>query len=172
MNTSIVGRHLELTQPLKDHVDSAIHQLKKYNLDIISVKTFLFSKEHNKEFGVEITISVAGQNTVIVKQKQKDLYSAIDTAIERCKKKLRRMHDKMVDHRNDKISIVDFQDTEDTFQEDEIVPMDLKLHKPMEIEDALSTLNANPEQNFLVFNDLDYKLRIMYKRKDGRFGLY
>jgi putative sigma-54 modulation protein len=172
MNSSIVGRHLELTEPLKEYVESAISQLDKYNMDIISVKTFLFSKEHNKELGVELTINIAQKNTVIIKQKDKHLYTAIDIVIERAKKKLRRMHDKMIDHRNDKLDPIDFEDSISEAEEDEIVAMEVDLHKPLELEDALAKLKSSTDQTFFVFNDLDYKMRILYKRNDGKFGLY
>ena len=55
--------------------------------------------------------------------------------------------------------------------ESEIIPVDLELHKPLEIEDALNDLK-NSNRHFLVFNDHDSKMRVIYKRKDGKFGLY
>ena len=56
-------------------------------------------------------------------------------------------------------------------QEDEIVPMDLDLHKPLDIEDALERLKSSSQQ-FFVFNDKDSKMRVIYKRIDGKYGLY
>ena len=35
MNTSIVGRHIKLTDAIKDYINSSIDTFKKYNLDII-----------------------------------------------------------------------------------------------------------------------------------------
>jgi len=36
MNRSIVGRHFELTEPIKDYINGALESLEKYNLEIIS----------------------------------------------------------------------------------------------------------------------------------------
>lgn len=56
-------------------------------------------------------------------------------------------------------------------EEDEIVPTELELYKPLEIEEALEKLKASKDI-FLVFNDIDAKMRVLYKKKDGRFGLF
>ena len=54
---------------------------------------------------------------------------------------------------------------------DEIVPTELELYKPLEIDEALNKLKESTDQ-FLVFNDMDAKMRVLYKRKDGKFGLF
>lgn len=54
---------------------------------------------------------------------------------------------------------------------DEIVPTELELYKPLEIDEAVNKLKESTDQ-FLVFNDMDAKMRVLYKRKDGKFGLF
>ncbi len=50
MNTSIVGRHIELTEPIKEYVNSSVDIFKKYNLDIISVNSIISQEEkHGKK---------------------------------------------------------------------------------------------------------------------------
>ena len=41
MNTSIVGKQFDLTDSIKAHIDGAVESLKKYNLDVISVRTVI-----------------------------------------------------------------------------------------------------------------------------------
>jgi len=45
MNTSIVGRHVKLTDDLKLHVESTIDTFKIYNLDIISVNAIISQEQ-------------------------------------------------------------------------------------------------------------------------------
>jgi putative sigma-54 modulation protein len=54
----------------------------------------------------------------------------------------------------------------------DIVPMDLELHKPIDFEEAIDALKAEKKRQFIVFNDHEGNMRVMYKRADGRFGLY
>lgn len=171
MNTSIVGKQFDLTDPIKAYIDSAVDALGKYNLDIISVRTVISADEKNgkKGFNVEFAINMAHKNTVVIQQKDKDVYAAIDLAIERAKKVLRRHHDKITTFKQTEEAPAEIENTEGS--EDEIVPMRLDSYKPIEIEEAMNQLKASDKQ-FLVFHDMEDKFRVMYKKTDGRFGLY
>jgi len=181
MNMSLVGRQLELTDSIKSHIESAVETLKKYNLDIISTRVAVSSddKGGKKGFIVEFSINLPHKNTIVVKQKDKDLYAAVDLAIERAQKVLRRHHDKIKAHKAVKVSeftnlnIPDIDNEDFGIDEDmdEIVPMELDLYKPMDIEEALEMLKESNMQ-FYIFNDKDDKTRVLYKRKDNRYGLY
>jgi len=169
MNLSIVGKQLELTDAIKAHVESGKDSLSKYNLDIISTRVVLSADEKNgkKGFTVEFAINLAHMNTVVIKQKDKDLYAAIDLAIERAKKVLRRHHDKITNHKKKEV----FVETEAFDDADEIIPRRLDSYKPIEIEEGLTELKESGKQ-FFVFIDMDDKMRIIYKRTDDKYGLY
>ena len=177
MNKSITGRHFELTEPIKAYADTAIDTMEKYHLDIISASTVISANEkHGKKgFAVEFIINLKDKNTIVITQVDKDVYAAIDLAIERVKKSLRRHADKIKGHR-----IMSFKDmgeeaeavTELDTADIEIVPMDLELHKPMDFDEAIEALKAEKKRQFIVFNDNEGLMRVMYKRADGKFGLY
>lgn len=185
MHTIITSRHFELTDSIKDYIYHLTESLGKYNLDILSVRVVISyqekrgTKRARKEkclFNIDLTLSLAHANTVVINQNDKDLYAAADLAISRMHKILRRYHDKI--HHKQAIpseTIVANQILRDEASahkgEDEIVPMDLDLHKPLDIEDALERLKSSSQQ-FFVFNDKDSKMRVIYKRTDGKYGLY
>mgnify|MGYP003467506843 CR=1 FL=1 len=170
MNTSIVGKQFDLTEPIKAYVDGAVDALGKYNLDIISVRTVISADEKNgkKGFSVEFAINMAHKNTVVIQQKDKDVYAAVDLAVERAKKVLRRHHDKITNYKAEDLVVVE-ENSEGS--DDEIVPIRLDSYKPIEVEDAMNELKASDKQ-FIVFHDMEDKFRVMYKKTDGRFGLY
>ena len=179
MNKSITGRHFELTEPIKAYADAAVEGLNKYHLDIISASTIIAAneKQGKKGFTVEFIVNLKDKNTIIITQVDKDVYGAIDLAIERVKKSLRRHADKIKGHK-----IMSFKDLGieaeavaelDTEEEEiEIVPMDLELHKPLYFDEAIEALKAEKKRQFIVFNDEEGFMRVMYKRADGKFGLY
>ncbi|AXH09803.1 ribosomal subunit interface protein [Malaciobacter halophilus] len=180
MNTSIVGRHIELTEPIKDYINSSVEIFKKYNLDIISVNSIIVQDEKNgkKAFTFEFTLNVAHLDTIVVKQKDKDLYAAIDIAVDRVSKVLRRHHDKITTHKATKLSEVEANAVEDEVAlelekfENEIIPVKLASYKPIDIQEALEDLKSGDDL-FKVFYDKDHNLRVLYKAKDeGKFGLY
>jgi len=177
MNISLTGRHLDLTDAIKEHMHTSIETLNKYHMDIISVNVVASTqtkkgKEHSV---VEFVINLAHKNSVIIKQNDGDLYVAIDLAIARAQKAMRRMHDKDTGHHKVGLNEVKSQSADvkaATLElEDEIVPVELALYKPREVEDVLSDLKDS-DKIFEIFIDHEDKTRVLYKRDDGKFGLY
>lgn len=177
MNKSITGRHFELTDAIKAYADTLLDGLKKYHLDITSANIVISADEKNgkKGFAVEFIVNLKDKNTIVITQVDKDVYAALDLASERVKKSLRRHKDKIKDHR-----IMSFKDmgeeaeavSEIATEDVEIVPMDLELHKPLDFDEAIDALREEKKRQFIVFNDYDGHMRVMYKRADGKFGLY
>ena len=177
MNISITGRHLELTEAIKAHINTSIDTLSKYNMDIISVNVVASAqtkkgKEHSV---VEFVINLAHKNSIIIKQNDDDLYAAIDIAISRAQKAMRRMHDRDTSHHKIGLNEVKAEsaDVKEAVEamEDELVPMELSLYKPQEVEDVLQDLKGS-DKIFEIFLDNENKTRVLYKRSDGKFGLY
>jgi len=180
MNTSIVGRHVTLTDELKGYIESTIGSFAKYHLDIISVNAIISQEQkHGKNvISFEYVLNIANIDTVVVKQKDKDLHNAIDIATDRASKILRRHADKIKAHDATKLTGVKIADEEDVIAKElekldsEIVPMRLDSYKPVAIEDALTELKSDGGA-FRVFYDMDDNFRVLYKMKDGsHYGLY
>ena len=177
MNISLTGRHLELTDAIKAHMNTSIETLNKFNLDIISVNVVASAqtkkgKEHSV---VEFVINLAHKNSIIIKQNDDDLYAAIDIATSRAQKAMRRMHDKDSGHHKVGLNEIKSQEADvkaaTLDMEDEIVPVELALYKPREVEDVLNDLKDS-DKIFEIFLDNEDKTRVLYKRNDGKFGLY
>ena len=176
MSKNIVGRHIDLSDSIRNYISEAIDGLNKYNLTIISTNTIISGDNKNKD-GVllELVINLKDKNTIVITQRDKDIYAAADEAINRAQKALRRYADKIKDHK-----VMSFKDMGAEAEavldlepdEVEIVPMDLELHKPLDFEEAIEALKAEKKRQFIVFNDYDGLMRVMYKRADGKFGLY
>ena len=182
MNRHIAGRHFELTEPLKEYIDSVIDSLEKYNLEIISVNVIISAdtKKGKKGYKVEFVANLKDKHTIVITQRDKDVYAAIDLALDRVKKSLRRYADKIKD-KSGTLSIRELgSEIEETKEQldylkdidEDIVPMDLELHKPLDFEEARDILASDPKRVFIVFNDNDGRMRVMYKRSDGKYGLY
>jgi putative sigma-54 modulation protein len=177
MNISLTGRQLELTEPIKAHMNTSIETLNKFNMDIISVNVVASAqtkkgKEHSV---VEFVINLAHKNSVIIKQNDDDLYAAIDIATSRAQKAMRRMHDKDSGHHKVGLNEIKAEEADvksaTLEMEDEIVPVELALYKPREVEDVLNDLKDS-DKLFEIFIDHEDKTRVLFKRTNGKFGLY
>lgn len=176
MSKNIVGRRFDLSDSIRQHISTSIDGLDMYNLEIISSNTIVTADNKSKEgVSVELVINLKDKNTIVITQSDKDVYTATDAAIDRAKKALRRHADKIKNHKvmsfkdlgADAEAVLDLEP-----EEVELIPMDLELHKPLDFEEAIEALKAEKKRQFIVFNDHDGLMRVMYKRADGKFGLY
>ncbi len=97
MNTQIRTKEITLTNHTKAHVDAAIENFSKYGLELTTVNTII--QKEKKGVSVEFDIHIAHNSPVVISQADDNLDAAIDLAIDRANKALRRLHDKIVTHR-------------------------------------------------------------------------
>ncbi len=97
MNTPIRTKDITLTDRVRDHIQAAKEHFMKYGLDITTINVML-SREKNG-VKVEFDLHIAHHAPVVVTQEDKDLDAAIDIAVDRVNKALRRLHDKVKSHR-------------------------------------------------------------------------
>ncbi len=166
MNTTVVGRNVELTEAMKDHVRKVIDEVEKYNLGIMhSVVTI--EKDKRDFFDVEIIMNIPEKGTAVVHFKDKDMYAALDKAKDKLEKLLRRYHDKKTNYKQkDRLEELIVEEAQD-----EIVEMPLDIEKPLSIEEAVEEFK-NSGLYFMVFRDVNGEKRVIYRRKDGKLGLY
>jgi putative sigma-54 modulation protein len=101
MNVNITGRHVTLNDLNRQHIEAAIESFSKYQLDITTVNVVV--SEIKNGVNVEFDMHVAHANPVVINQGDKDLDTAIDLAIERATKALRRLHDRVISHGNESL---------------------------------------------------------------------
>ncbi len=108
MNLQIRAKDLTLTDATKAHIEHGVEAFRKFSLDITSIHCNLIAEK--KGVTVEFEIHVAHAEPIIITQNDEDLTVAIDLAIDRAEKALRRLHDKVTDHKN--VSIKDLEPVE------------------------------------------------------------
>ncbi len=110
MNVNITGRHVTLNDHTRQHIQTAIDSFEKYQLDITTVNVVV--SEIKNGINVEFDMHIAHANPVVINQGDKDLDTAIDLAIERASKALRRLHDRVISHGNESLKDLELVDAE------------------------------------------------------------
>ncbi|NPA60131.1 MAG: ribosome-associated translation inhibitor RaiA [Epsilonproteobacteria bacterium] len=108
MNVQIRAKDITLNTNTRAHIESAIDGFKKFSLDITSVNVNL--KAEKKGVLVEFDIHIAHAEPVVINQNDDNLDAAIDLAIDRASKALRRLHTKVVSHKNASIKDIETLD--------------------------------------------------------------
>ena len=101
MNTQIRTKDITLTDHTRAHIDAAIEQFGKFNMDVTTINVML--EKEKKGVSVEFDMHIAHNSPIVIKQSDDDLDAAIDLAIDRASKALRRLHDKVKSHGNESI---------------------------------------------------------------------
>jgi len=91
MNLTLTGRHFEITQYLKSHVDEKIEKLRRYNSHITDGEMVLFKDgaKHIAEGKVHLSHTL-----ITAKGQGKDMYMAVNDLVDKLLVQLRRQQGK------------------------------------------------------------------------------
>jgi putative sigma-54 modulation protein len=108
MNVQIRAKDLTLNANTRAHIEAAIEAFQKYQLELTSVNVKIAAEK--KGVLVEFDIHIAHEQPVVINQKDQDLDAAIDIAIDRATKALRRLHTRMTDTQKSSVRDLDTLD--------------------------------------------------------------
>lgn len=108
MNLQIRSKNITLTDNNKAHIESAVEAFRKFGLDITSINCMVAAEK--KGVSVEFDIHVAHAQPVVISQSDDVLEAAIDIAVDRASKALRRLHTKVIDKRGTSVKDLEVLD--------------------------------------------------------------
>ena len=172
MKFIISGKNIEITPGLKDTVTRKLGKLERYfTPDTEIIVTLSVEKERQK---IEVTIPVKG-NIIRSEQVSSDMYVSIDLVEEVIERQLRKYKTKLIarhqDGGNFKQEFFDEEDAPESDEEIQIVRTKRFGIKPMYPEDACIQMELLGHSFFVFSNAETDEVNVVYKRKDGSFGL-
>ena len=172
MRYTITGRNIEVTPGLKAAVEKKIGKLEHFFTPDTEVIVALSAQKDQQK--IEVTIPVKG-NTIRAEESSTDMYVSIDLVEEIIERQLRKYKTKLIakqqgghDFRQEFIE----SDTS-AAESDEIEIVRTKRFgiKPMFPEDACIQMELLGH-NFYVFSNAETdEVNVVYKRKNGTYGL-
>jgi len=98
MQVSIEGHHFQVTDAARSYVESAIDKIERFYSPIIDCHITL---KHEKDlYRADIVTRVQG-HTLKSSDEDVKLYKAVDEAVDKMSRQLRKLHDKRRDYRPD-----------------------------------------------------------------------
>ena len=172
MKYNIRGEKVEITESIKSYAKEKIGKLEKYFENSESINATVVAKISGKEQKIEITIP-AMHYTLRSEESNDDLYAAIDLAVDKLERQIRKNKTK-INARIKKNIIKNFElELEDKFEDDEqkIIKRKSIEIKPMDEEEAILQMNMLGH-SFFVFKNIDTdSVCVVYARKDGNYGI-
>ena len=174
MKYNIRGDKLEITDAINNYVESKLDRLNKYFKEEEILANVLLRVRGNSQI-IEVTIPT-DKFILRSEEEDKDLYAAIDIVADKLERQIRknktRLNRQNVDNKFKEFNF-DYEITDDEeSSEDEVIVKRKNIEmKPMDEEEAILEMNLLGHE-FFVYKDMHTnKVCVLYKRKDGNYGL-
>ncbi len=176
MQVTTTFRHMEQSDALKAYAEEKLERTAKYIDEPINAQVY-FAVEKKIRHIVEIVITARGISTK-ASEATNDMYAAIDAVIDKIERQLKRYKEKIKAHKPNgdehgrQLSKKIFQagSIEDS-ADPVVIRTKIETAKPMSVEEAVMQMDLL-HKDFLVFTDsVSNEIQVLYRRKDGNFGL-
>ncbi len=171
MQVNVIGRHIEVTDALRQYATEKFNRLEKYlpkGVQAIITLSVVKKVHHIAEASIK-------SNGVLIQASEEtaEMYSAIDLLIEKIERRVRRYKEKLVDHKH-QTGRAEGSAASAAHAEDRI-PQIIKTKrfdlKPMLPEEAVMQMELLDKDFFIFSNVGSGQVNVIYRRKDGNVGL-
>jgi len=169
MRFSIRGKNIDVTGALKEYVEKKVGKLEKY-FDMELSAHVALSVEKDRHI-VEVTVPLDG---IILRGEEEnpDMYTSIDLVVDKLERQVKKYKTKInrkLRHQ-EKPSLETRSGIEDE-DEPRVVRVKRFPMKPMSVEEALMQMNLVGHDFFVFCNADTERVNVVYRRKDGDYGL-
>lgn len=170
----VKGKNLEVSEALRAYAEKKIGKLEKFITGDQEVLAELMLRTERGLHIAELTIDLR-QVLLRGEGKTQDMYASIDDTVERIERQFAKFKTRIMrKFQGPKISELAANDT--TTQEKEnsqpqVVRTKRFAFKPMAVEEAVMQMELLGHDFFVFSNAATEEVNVVYKRKDGNYGL-
>lgn len=180
MEFSFRGENLEVTPSLKDYTEKKVGKLEKYFETPPQSEVHVNMAIHQNEQTIEVTIPMS-RLLLRAEETHADMYAAIDLVVEKLERQIRK-HKTKVNRKLRQSGAKEAMLTSTTgnggspvIEEDEsqfeIVRTKRFTFKPMDVDEAILQMDMLGHSFFVFSSAEDGETNVVYRRRDGRYGL-
>lgn len=177
----IFTKNMELNDRLNDYVYSKVEKLEKFldevdecRVDLSHIKT---ARNANDRHVAQLTLR--GKGFILRSEERSDsMFSAVDAAVDKMRRQIRRYKGKRDRGRGDGQTIADAIDVvyPDEMPLEEEQPVIVRRKRfmlvPMDEQEAVEQMQLLGHENFFVFyNANTSEFNVLYRRRDGTYGI-
>lgn len=170
MDIHVRGKNVEVTEALKEHVAKKISKLAKPLDSHATWAGVVLSLEKERQI-VEVTIPLEGGYLLRGEEATLDMYASIDLVVDKLERQVRKYKTRVKHRGKEKeIPAAEVQayaaDPEPGVVRRKTFPV-----KPMDVEEALLQIELLGHDFFVFRNAATDVVNVLYRRRDGNFGL-
>ncbi|QVL55387.1 MAG: ribosome-associated translation inhibitor RaiA [Simkaniaceae bacterium] len=189
---NIIGKHIEVTKPIRDYVEEKISKIESLSTHIIDVRVNLDVQKLNHTVDIIMKFSHFKVNVHAITE---NLYTSIDKAFERLYTKLRKWKSRIQDHHAKGVSVTEMEinvfehaqheieeinqeiidANNESLKEDYVLPKVIKKKKRslknLTMDEAVMKMELSNDHFMIYRSEEEQALRVIYRRRDGSYGV-
>lgn len=180
MRNNVRGENIEVTPALREYVEKKLSKLERYFDNEVDATAHVNLKYYNdQESKIEVTIPMP-HLVLRAEEHHEDMYAAIDLVTDKLERQIRKhktkVNRKLREQQVDTKYLIHSGNGEADLQkedDDELEVVRTKRFnlKPMDSEEAILQMNMLGHNFFVFTNAETNRTNVVYRRKDGKYGL-
>jgi putative sigma-54 modulation protein len=183
MQVILKGKNIEITDWLQEYVEKKVNKLDRYLPEIQEARIELSVQKTRSSQDRQVAQITVRSNGIILRAEERtdDMFAAIDAVVDKMNRQIARYKGKRMDRwqgqrvsRSDvELPPLDEEVFEELAEEQErsIVRVKRFIASPMDEDEAIEQMELLGHDFFIFFNPNSGKLNVLYRRKDGNYGL-
>lgn len=169
MNIIINGKHLEVTPPLKSYAEEKVKKFERYLSDISEATVTLSVEKYRHK--AEVLLKVNGV-MIQAESVTGEIYSSIDEVSEKLERQVKKFKEKLVSRRKGAGKAAAAPAKAPALHETGLIIKNKRFElKPMSPDEASMQMELLDKDFFVFINDMSGDTNVIYRRRDGNFGL-
>ena len=182
MNIVITGKHIDVGESLKAHIEERLQATIAKYIDRINNVNVVISKQGHL-FRVDITSNLGTHSglTVQARRENSDAYVAFDEAAEKIGKQLRRYKRQITNHHGknaeevaqkftSKYYVISSDEEKEVADNPLIIAEDASHIEHLTVSDAVMRLDLGELPALVFINQANDRVNMIYRRNDGNIG--
>ena len=175
----VTGRHVSITEAIKNYAHTKVENLHLDYPRIIEAHVILDVEKH-RHFA-EVILHCNNHITIEASHECDDMYASIDGVIDKIAQQMRKYKTKILRNHRPRGFVKHFDEhvfapldtafAEIEEHEPEIIKTERYAVKPMFVDEAVLQIEMSSRQFVVFLNAKSEKINVLYRRKDGGFGL-
>jgi putative sigma-54 modulation protein len=169
MQVMVTFRHVEPSEGLRRHAEEKVQRVHKYLRRPIEAHVTLSVQKQRHIAEVQVS---ANHLNITATEETDDLYSAIDLAMSKIERQVKKHVAKYKEHKGaNNVAAASVVASPEGKRTDRIIRIQRVAVKPMSVDEAVMELKLQKNDFMLFRNAATETLSVIYRRKDGNYGL-
>jgi putative sigma-54 modulation protein len=176
MELNVVGRNIEVSDALRDYVQKKIGKLDRFLPNIADAQVELSkqtAKSASDRHAVQVTLRTTSGTILRAEERSGDIFASIDTVMDKIHHQIARYKGKRHDGRTrapaepaEPLQAEESEETEPLMARRKTFSV-----RPMSEEEAIEQMELLGHDFFVFYNSRSEAFNVVYRRKEGGYGL-